>query len=86
MNKDDLKKFRESFGMSQQTISLLFGVAQPAWNRYEKGSRPIPEYVQRSIEFFQALSKRSQHQFINKTRPDGEQSLEPDLKRAGDVL
>lgn len=86
MKKEDLKEFRDSMNMSQQEIAKLLGVTQPSWNYYETGKRDIPEYIQRSIEFFQALSKRSQQQFINKTRPDGEQTLEPDLKRAGDVL
>ena len=52
--------------MSQQEVSLLLGVTQPAWNRYEKGSRDIPEYITREIEFFQALSKKSQQLFINR--------------------
>lgn len=78
MDKYDLKNFRESLKMSQQEVSLLLGLAQPAWNRYEKGSRPIPEYIQRSIEFFQALSKRSQQAFINRVMADGEQSFAPD--------
>lgn len=75
MKKDDLKKFRESMMMSQQEIAKLLGVTQPSWNYYETGKRDIPEYIQRSIEFFQALSKRSQQVFINKVMADVEQSL-----------
>ena len=65
MKKDDLKTFRESLKMSQQTISLLLGVTQSAYNFYETGKREIPEYIQREIAFFQALSKREQQRFIH---------------------
>lgn len=66
MTKNELKQFRDRLGMSQQEVSLLLGISQPSWNYYETGKRDIPKYIQREIEFFLALSKKSQQQFINR--------------------
>lgn len=65
--------------MSQQTISLLLGVTQSAYNFYETGKREIPAYIQREIAFFQALSKREQQRFIHEVNEsNGEQVAEGD--------
>ena len=61
----DVKIFRESLNLTQQEMAALLGVTQPSWNYYETGKREIPAYIQREIEFFQALSKRSQQVFIH---------------------
>lgn len=62
----DVKIFRESLTLTQQEMAALLGVTQPSWNYYETGKREIPAYIQREIEFFQALSKRSQQRFIHR--------------------
>ena len=82
MNSDDLKAFRESLNMSQQDVAALLGIQQPAWNRYEKGTRDVPAYIQREIEFFKALSKRSQQVFINRLTSNGEQAFAGDCEKA----
>lgn len=82
MDKDDLKRFRENLGMSQQAIALLLGVTQPSWNYYETGKRDIPEYIQREIAFFLALSNRSQTCFINRIANKG---MKADQTDAGEI-
>ena len=82
MTTSELKNFRVSLKMSQQEVALLLGVTQSAWNFYETGRRSIPEYIQREIEFFLALSNRSQTYFINRIANEG---MKADRNDAGGI-
>lgn len=57
---EELKQFRVNWGLTQEEVSVLLGVRQPAWNMWETGKRNVPEYVVKEMSFFERLSKREQ--------------------------
>lgn len=65
MNHVDFRKFCKALGSPQQgVIALLLGLKQPAVNTYLKGTRTIPAYVGKEIEFFQKMNKREQDRVL----------------------
>jgi len=60
----NLKQFRARWNLTQEEVSVLLGVRQPAWNMWETGKRDIPAYVVKEISFFDRLSKREQEKEI----------------------
>jgi len=57
---DRVKEFRARWGLTQQEVSAMLGVKQPAWHTWETGKREVPEYVVKEMAFFERLSKREQ--------------------------
>jgi len=61
---DNLKQFRASWNLTQEQVSQLLGVTQPAWHMWESGKRDVPEYVVKEISFFDRMTKREQEKEI----------------------
>jgi len=61
MDGDELRKFRKKHfpgKMSQEMMALKFGVKYHTLRRYEGvNCNPIPEGLQRSIEFFEEVQR-----------------------------
>jgi DNA-binding XRE family transcriptional regulator len=50
MNKDELKQYRESIGLTQGELSKALGVANNTVSRWELGQRSIPEFLPLALE------------------------------------
>lgn len=61
---EHLKEFRMRWNLTQEEVSVLLGVRQPAWNMWETGKREIPGYVVKEISFFERMSKREQEREV----------------------
>lgn len=61
---EQLKQFRARWTLTQEEVSVLLGVRQPAWNTWETGKREIPAYVVKEMSFFNRLNKREQEKEI----------------------
>jgi transcriptional regulator with XRE-family HTH domain len=69
MNKN-LKEFRTRWDLTQEEVSVLLGVRQPAWNMWETGRREVPGYVMKEISFFERMEKRVQREEINRAKAE----------------
>jgi len=56
MTFDEFKKFRKANDLTQQECGILLGRQARIIRGYEKGTYPIPLYVEIFIEAFNALS------------------------------
>jgi len=65
---EQLKQFRARWNLTQDQISQLLGVRQPAWHMWESGKRDVPEYVVKEISFFDRLSRREQNKELEGVR------------------
>jgi len=65
---EQLKQFRDRWNLTQEEVSVLLGVRQPAWNMWETGKREIPGYVVKEISFFERMSKREQEKELRGVR------------------
>jgi len=69
MTHEELKAIRESQGLStQEQMADLLHISRVCYLRYENGTRKVPEYIARSLEFFLSLSKRAQEKFLKECR------------------
>jgi transcriptional regulator with XRE-family HTH domain len=57
MDKDALKKFRESIGLTQSGLADALSVANNTISRWELGTRAIPEFLPLALETIERRQK-----------------------------
>jgi len=65
---EQLKQFRARWNLTQEDVSVLLGVRQPAWNMWETDKRDVPAYILRSLSFFERIPLQDQQQEIDFAR------------------
>lgn len=59
MSPDELKRRRESLGITQARLARELDVDVSAVSRWERGVFPVPKYIELAIEAIEARRKKA---------------------------